>query len=185
MYATNCLLAAVLLTSPADIQLPAETLAWAEACRSSLLALALDAQLLDSREDLNYFNRTQDAACDLRALQGRFRDFAFAPLVQESLRFPDRNTCLELLAFNRAYRDHLLLRIEVDPGDAPALLAALTEADELFQIWRLVADARWNAIYVTPRRQALQALQERIGAEAFYRGDVPPYVPLWRLPLAR
>ena len=185
MFATDCLLAAILLTSPADVPLPAEALAWAEACRTPLLALALDAQLLDPREDLSYFTRSRETAGDLRALQGRFRDFAFAPLVQESLRFPDRNTALEYLAFNRAYRDDLQARLELDPGDAAALRAAQAEADQLYQIWSLVADTRWGAIYVTPRRQALQMLCDQIGAEAFYRGQLPSYVPVGRLPLAR
>ncbi|GEM_PF-2590501 len=185
MLATDCLLAAVLLTAPADAPLPAETLAWAEACRTPLLVLALDAQLLDPREDLNYLTRRQNAACDLRALQGRYRDFAFAPLVQESLRFPDRNTALEFLAFNRAYRNDLQARLEFDPGDAAALRAALAEADQLYHLWCLIADTRWGAIYVTPRRQALQMLREQIGAEAFFSGQLPPYVPVWRLTVVR
>ena len=185
MFASDCLLAAVLLTAPADVPLPVEALAWAEACRAPLLALALDAQLLDPRENLNYLTRSSDAAGDLRALQGRFRDFAFAPLVQESLRFPDRNTSLEFLAFNRAYRDDLQLRLEVDPGDAATLRAALAEADQLYHLWWLVADTRWGAIYVTPRRQALQRLRDEIGAAAFYSGQLPPYVPVWRLAAPR
>ena len=180
MLAIDCLLAAVLLTSSPDAPLPNESLPWAECCRSSLVTLALDAQILDARETL-----AGDAAGELRMLQHRFRELAFAPLVQESLRFPDRKTVLEFLAYNRGYRQELQARLEFDPDHGGNLRIALAEADQLYHIWCIVADTRWGALYVTARRQALQRLLERAGAEAFYSGALPPYVPVWRIPAAR
>ena len=183
MVPIDCLLAAVLLTSAADMT-PTEAL-WAECCGTPLLALALDAQILDVRESLISGRPSGDLANEIRTLQSRFRELAFAPLVQESQRFPDRKTVLEFLAYNRGYRQELQARLEVEPDDRGQLRVALAEADQLYQIWTVVADTRWSAIYVTARRQALKLLLERVGAEAFYSGELPPYVPVWRIPTAR
>ena len=185
MLATECLMAAVLLTSPADVPLPAEVATWAQVCWTPLLALALDAQLFDARENLDYLRTTQDAVADLRALQVRFRDFAFAPLVQECERFPNRKAVQEFLAYNRWYRQDTRARLELDANQAVHLSAALAEADQLYDLWCVVADTSWSALYVTARRQALQKLLDRVGPEAFYSGQLPPYVPVWRIPIAR
>jgi hypothetical protein len=184
MLAYDCLVAAVLLTAAPDVPAAPEALAWAEACRAPLLALALDAQLLDAREEMNHFTRAQDAASDLKALQSRFRDFAFAPLLEESRRFPDRQTVNGFLAFNRAYRLDLLTRLEVDPVHAGHLRDALQETDELHHVWNVLREAQ-SDYYVTARRQTLLMLRDLLGYEAFYAGRLPPYVPVWRLPVAR
>ena len=62
------------------------------------------------------------------------------------------------------------------------LRIALNETDHLYQVWDSVRDARCNYYYVTVRRQALKTLREMIGTEAFYRGELPPHVPVWRFP---
>ena len=185
MLASDCLVAAVLLTCPADLTAPPEALAWAEACRASVLALALDAQLLDPREPLTHFTRPGDLAGDLKALQRRFQEFAFAPLAEEALRFPERDAVLDFLISNRAYREELQLRLAFEPGQAGHLELAMQEADELHRLWVLVAETRWGFLYVTARRQALGQLRDLVGAQAFYSGQLPPYVPVWRIPVAR
>jgi hypothetical protein len=185
MLASDCLVAALLLTSPPELTVPEPALAWAEACRGSLVALALDAQLLDVREPIDYFTRRQEFALDLKALQVRFHDFAFAPLVEESQRFPDRRTINDLLDFNRAYHADLQTRLEADPLRAVHLRQALEETDQLHQIWCAARDAGCGYYYVTVRRQALRQLRDLIGDVAFYSGHMPPYVPVWRLPVER
>lgn len=185
MIASDCLMAAILLTSSAELPLPAESSVWAQVCRTSLLTLALEAQILDPRENLDYLRSPADVRSDLLALQTRFREVAFAPLAEESLRFPDRDTVLDFLAYNRAYRHDVQARQALEPHRAADLAAALTEADQLHSIWCAVADARWGALYVTARRQAMQTLLDRVGPEAFYSGQLPTYVPIWRIPAAR
>jgi hypothetical protein len=185
MLASDCLVAAVLLTCPADLTLPDEALAWAETCRSSLLALALDAQLVDAREPLTHFTRPGDAAADLRSLQRRFQQYAFAPLVEESLRFPPRDAVLDFLLSNRAYRGELQVRMILEPAQAVHLDLAMHEAEELHHIWILVAEARWSFLYVPARRQALQQLRDLVGDRAFYSGHLPPYLPVWRMPITQ
>jgi hypothetical protein len=185
MLASDCLVAAVLLTCPADLTVPNEALTWAEVCRGSLLALALDAQVLDPQEPQTYFTRTEGAAADLKALQRQFEEFAFAPLVEEALRFPKRDVVLDFLICNRAYRAELQLRALLEPARAAHFEIAMHEAEELHHIWVVVADTRWGFLSVTARRQALQQLRDLVGEQAFYSGELPPYLPVWRIPVAR
>jgi hypothetical protein len=48
------------------------------------------------------------------------------------------------------------------------------------QLWDAVRDARSECYYVTARRQALQSLRTTLGPDAYYRGALPPHVPVWR-----
>ena len=43
-----------------------------------------------------------------------------------------------------------------------------------------VRDARSEYYYVTVRRQALVLLRHLAGNHAFYSGQLPPHVPIWR-----
>jgi len=184
MFSCECILAAALLTTPVDGPLPADAETWAQHCRGELIALALDAQLADPREEEKLLVHASDLANHLRVLQDRFTDLAFAPLIEECARFPDRRTIDGFLAFNRAYARDLRERIELDNVQAEQLRGALAETDRLHQIWSVLRDAR--CYYDVPvRRRALQLLHELLGAEAFYLGRMPPYVPLWRFPVAR
>jgi hypothetical protein len=185
MLSSECLLAAVLLTTPSDGTPSPEVHAWSEACRPALLALALDAEILDKRETPQFLVLAQDFTRDLRDLQGRFRDLAFAPLVEEAARFPDRHTINDFLAFNRGYRAELIARLEVDTIHAEQLRLAIAETDDLHHLWNAARDARCAYYYITVRRQALLLLRDLMGAEAFYAGVMPPYVPVWRIAVAK
>ncbi len=180
MFSCECLLAAALLTQSPEATLPPDAVIWAQACRTEMLALALDAELVDRREQANYFIHVQDGVNDLRTFQSRFRDFAFAPLVAECQRFPDRRTIGAFMDFNRAYRNDLLARLAVDNVHADNLRLAIAENDQLHHIWNTIREARCDYYYVTVRREALLLLRDLIGYEDFYRGEAPPYVPVWR-----
>ena len=72
-------------------------------------------------------------------------------------------------------------------GDPDGIVSAneevssyVAEADRLYHIWDLVRDAGSDCYYVTYRRQALAALREAIGRGDYYRGVLPPHVPVWR-----
>jgi hypothetical protein len=99
--------------------------------------------------------------------------------VFDALRFPHRELACELLTFNRAYHSHMSRRIEAE-GARRELEDALTEADQLYRIWDLVRDASSDFYYVSVRRQALAALRDAIGPGDYYRGVLPPHVPVWR-----
>ena len=177
MFTCECVLAAAILVSPATSAEPtARLVAEVQVLRPSLLALALDAELLDPRE--KGFVMSQDALGDLAMLQGREIDLRSAPLLGEAEQHADRKTINELLAVNRQVRNQLTARLSIDLVHAEELRTAIQETDQLYQVWDAVRDARCDYYYVTVRRQALQLLRDLVGAEAFYTGRMPPHVPV-------
>ncbi len=187
MFTYDCVLAAVLLTAPAAPAPPPESGAAAclEWVRPALVQLALDAEIVDGREDRFRPATPADAAADLKELTGRYAEYLSAPQLEECHWFPPRRLVNDFLTFNRAYRNDLLTRLALDPVHAEELRTAVAETDQLYLIWESLRDARCEYYYVTVRRQALRQLRDLIGMEAFYRGQLPPHVPAWHFPLQR
>jgi len=180
MFSCEIVLAAVLLSAPKDLPVLPEQAGWLEAMRPCLLAVAIDAEILDPRERAFLF--TQDLIGDLAMLRSRKDEFARAPLLSECERFPERKLINDLLALNRSYRNDLNARLTLDSIHMEELRTAIGETDQLYQAWDTVRDARCDYYYVTVRRQSLQLLRDLIGAEAFYNGQMPPNVPVWHFP---
>jgi hypothetical protein len=180
MFGIDYLLAVALLTTPPDSDDPVLSLERCAAVRPILQKLAVEWEILDPREVRYKLTRTEDFASDLKELRRRYQELADAPALQDSARFPDRATISDLLAFNRAYRQHIDNRQAVELAHWWELREALQEADRLYHIWDTVRDARCDYYYVTVRRQALKRLRDLIGDEAYYSGNLPPHVPIWR-----
>lgn len=180
MLTCEFVLAAVLLTAPKDIPLPPNQAGWVEVMRPTIIAMAIDGEILDPRE--RAFLLTQDVIGDIAMLQGRSEELAGAPLLGESGRFPERKLVNDFLAVNRSYRNDLSARLAIDLVNMEELRTAIVETDRLYQAWDTVRDARCDYYYVTVRRQALQLLRDLIGPEAFYSGHMPPNVPVWHFP---
>jgi hypothetical protein len=177
-------LAVALLSSPPDALELADTTALHPMLAPALKAVAMEWELLDPRE-VEYLKNPQDFASDLKLLQGRFEEFHRAPKAAEVNRFPGRDLVGDMLAFNRGYRDSVNSRLDLDMVHADELRTILSETDLLYRVYDAVRDARCEYFYVTYRRQALAQLRDLIGEEAFYGGQLPPHVPLWRIPEAR
>lgn len=180
MLTCELILAAALLTAPLETTIPAEMAGAIAAVRPALLAAAIDAEILDPRE--KNFMLAQDLVGDLALLQQRYHDMIDLPRIDECQRFPDRKLVNELLALNRAYRAHLVERLAIDLVHAGDIRDAICETDQLYQVWDAVRDAHCEHYYVTIRRQALGLLRTLVGAENFYRGRLPPPIPVWHLP---
>jgi hypothetical protein len=179
MLSLTHLLAAALLALPPEACPPP----WAHPLLApALRAQAVGRQLLDPRETRYVLAQPQDFAADLNLLRGRARELCGAPLVEEAARFPERAAVNDLMKFNRDYRNDLVARLALDALHEEELRAALAETDQLYRIWDAVRDARCDYYFVTVRRQALWQLRGLIGAEAYYRGQLPPHLPVWRLP---
>jgi hypothetical protein len=176
------LVAAVLLTSPVDSP---ELLAHLELIQPALLRLAIAAEILDAREETLLKGQSRDPVGDLHALRQRFDHLLNAPAVFEGDLFPERKLIEEFLAFNRSYRKELVARLECDPHRAEELRPAIAEVDQLHFVWNLLRDARCRYYYVTVRRESLRQVHDLIGAEAFYRSQMPPHVPLAQFPRLR
>jgi hypothetical protein len=180
MFTYEYVLAAVLITAPADTYTPSDVKGWFEPLQSSLVRVALEAEILDGREVRFVAAAAQDFAGDLKLLQGRFRDLGHAPLLEECQRFPERQMVMDFLAFNRAYRHDLTTQLGLDLIHAEELRLAVMETDRLHNVWDTLRDARCEYYYITVRRQSLHVLRELIGYQAFYTGQLPPHVPVWR-----
>jgi hypothetical protein len=181
MFPGRYLLAFSLLTAPPDIQLPsAGATASCPALKATLQQLAVDCEILDPREVRYVLNRPEEFNTDLALLRRRQQELADAPPLADGDRFPDRATINELLSFNRAYRQPIDVRQSMEPANWWALQKTLQETDSLYQLWDTVRDARCEYYYVSVRRQALKKLRQEVGGEAYYNGQLPPHVPLWR-----
>jgi hypothetical protein len=177
------LLAVVLLTSPPGSATPAQLARLQPlfpVLQFSLQSLAVRGEILDPRELRYILARPEDFLSDLQLIQSRYQDLASAPAVADCERFPDRHLVNEMLAFNRAYKQHIDVRQPVELVHWWDLRVALQEADRLYQIWDAVRDARCDYYYVVVRRQALKRLRNLVGEEMYYEGNLPPCAPLWR-----
>jgi hypothetical protein len=182
MFAANCVMAFTLLTSPpgaVDLKHPPPGY---DALRPVLRQLAVKMELLDPRETQYVLARSEDFLVDLKLLRRRYHNLMDAPPVSECQRFPDRQTINQLLTWNRSYRRFLKVRMACDLVHPEEWRDALEETDRLYQVWDAVRDARCKYYYITVRREALKQLREMIGMPAFYRGELPPHLPVWRLP---
>ncbi len=183
MSTFDYLFAFALLVSPPDLLELADASQLHGPLAPSLRAIAMHLELLDARER-HVLANPEEFARDLKDLQERYQELGDAPSLAECRRFPNREIAGDLLAFNRAYRDSLSNRLALDAVHAEELRVALAETDHLYQIWEAVQNVRNETYYVKFRRQALQQLRQLVGAQAFYSGQLPPHVPLWRIPIA-
>jgi hypothetical protein len=184
MFTYECALAAVLITASPDTGTATELHAWHGPLAAAIVSVAVDAEILDVRETTYLLAVAPDFARDVKMLQTRFRELLGAPLSEECDRFASRAIVADFVAFNRSYRQDLVTRLALDPVHAAELREAIGETDDLHRIWDTLRDARCQYYYVTVRRQALQMLRDMLGLEAFYRGTMPPHVPVWHFPVA-
>jgi hypothetical protein len=180
MLACDVFLVVALLTAPAGSPEPAGLQSLYPSLRGPLQTLAVRWEILDPREVRYILARQEDFASDLNLLRRRYQELHTAPAVADCLRFPERGMVNDLLAFNRAYRQFIDMRQPVELIHWWDLRLTMQETDRLYQIWDTVRDARCDYYYVTVRRQALKHLRELVGEEAYYSGNLPPCVPLWR-----
>ena len=179
MLPLDYLLALALLTGAPDSVELKEPRQLFPALRLPCRVLAVELEILDPREVRYILARAEDFAADLKLLRRRYHELATAPMADDALRFPDRGTVNELLAFNRRYRQLIDVRKPLELVHGWELRVALQETDRLYQIWDKVRDARCPYYYVTVRRQALKRLREMVGEDSYYSGNLPPCVPLW------
>ena len=182
MFTYDCVLAAVLLTAPPNAYAAENLEGWLEPLRPALVSLAVNQEILDEREVPNRLANAQDFAEDLELLQTRFAGLMNAPYLEECRRFPESELAGQFLTFNEAYHRDLSAQLVFDLLHADEIRSALLETEQLHRIWEALRDARNEFYYVGVRRQSLRSLRDMMGLEAFYTGQLPPQVPVWRLP---
>ena len=175
---TISILAFAMITAPPSAPAPViDAAAW-PTFRTALREQAIRCEILDPREER--LSRLDQFGADLTTLRQRHRDLRNAPPLADALRFPNRRQVSEMLQFNRDYRKHLKERQVVDLYRGSVFKDAIRETDDLYHVWDLVREATCEIYYVPVRRQALTDLRALIGPAAYFAGDLPPYVPLWR-----
>lgn len=180
MALSEFILAAMLLLSPLEMPDPEKSIQDEADLSPFVQAIALNFEILDLREHQYILLRSSDFQSDVKLLKKRYNELYDAPLVFDSIRFPDRLVIQEMLGFNRAYRHHLSARVHLEPAFGEDLHAVIKETDQLYQVWDYIRDSRCEYYYITVRRHALKKVLESIGTEAFYNGVYPPSVPTWR-----
>lgn len=168
------LIAALLLTSP-----PAEPIgdvlpapvpdAWLEALRPSLIALAVDAEIIDARE--------VGQQHELSGLQAAWQTMLHAPRVGECERFPPRPVLDAMLSANRARRNYLAGRLAIDLFHDAEIREEIGQLDCLHSAIEALRDAASPTYYVQVRRSSLASFRDRIGAAAWARGELPAAIP--------
>ena len=148
--------------------------------RPVIQSVAIEWELLDSRETRYVLSRPEDFSGDVKLIRRRFGELHDAPPSQDCMRFPDRNLINDLLKFNREYRQYLEARQATEAMYWWQLRETIVECDRIHQVWDTVREASCDYYYVTVRRQALKKLRETLGDQAYYSGVLPPHVPVWR-----
>jgi hypothetical protein len=176
--------AIILLTAPPDSLELSDPAATHQLAAPAMRQVALQWEILDARET-DYLKHAQDFASDLKLLQGRVEELRHAPPLADAYRFPSRELVNDMLAFNRTYRDGINTRLDLDMIHADELRNILGETDFLYRVYDSVRDARCEYFFITYRRQALAQLRELVGVQTYYTAQLPPHVPLWRIPEER
>jgi len=180
MFPLDYIVAAALLAAPPDAADPAAALDAHFAFCPAMQELAVDWEILDRRELRYLLANKDDYRSDMEMMRQRYYDLKDAPPLHDCMRFPPRAAVSELLAFNRAYREYLEKRKDLERSSATEYQEALQETERLCRIWEDIRDTRLEFRYVAARRQALKRVRDAIGEQAFYNGNYPPHVPVWR-----
>lgn len=97
-----------------------------------------------------------------------------------NLGYFDRNCVQELLEFNLQYQACCERNYILDIVNRGYWGVCLAEAKWLFRVYDVLDDSLciYNSVFT--RRLALGKLRDILGEENFYRGPLPPHIPLWR-----
>lgn len=182
MFTYEVVISAVLLTSPgAEVK---GLHPWVSVTYPSLLALAVEAEIIDPRGVPIYvYMRDETYMVErLSNLRDLYQELHDAPMLAECQRFPGYPLIVEMIAANRQFRAELGQRLAIDLVHQGPILEAIEQTEQLYRIWSEAKDVQGEHYYVTVRRQSLRTLRGIIGPEAFYAGTMPPPLPLWAIP---
>ena len=162
--------------------------------RRAIASVAVQFQILDKQEVKNddFFAPRYRGHCSeayrldafsqaIVDLQQRRQQLQAAPFIEESMRFPPRNVIDDMLAFNRKYMEWLKNFHAIAPAwKKREIDVVISETEQLYQVWFKLREAQNGIYYVQVRRQMFSELRDLVGMRAFYSGELPPHVPIWR-----
>jgi hypothetical protein len=125
-----------------------------------------------------------DFRAELSYVRRHFRELQDAPPLEDCGRLPPLEVTTAYCRLNWSYQEGLKARRWVCRYRWEELTQALDEAQCLYQVWETVREANCADRSWACRRRALSRLRETLGSPAFYRGELPPCLPVWRFPEA-
>jgi hypothetical protein len=173
--------AAFLLTAPLGTQdsiPPADQ--WPMVQRG-LQQLAVQWEILDTRESGYILNRREEFVSDINLLRRRMVEFKDVPLLADHYRLPSKQIASDLISVNREYRKSLADRRVIEVDRAQILGDVIRECDELYQVWDCIRDANCDYYHVTVRRQSLKRLRDLVGDDDYNSAKFPASIPYWRM----
>lgn len=96
----------------------------------------------------------------------------------------NRSCTRPILMFNQEYQS--FCRHKIEHGGFKALRffgEALEESKKIHSIYDMLDDAFTEELTLFRRRKALHLMREYLGEEHFYKGMLPPPVPIWKFEL--
>ena len=134
---------------------------------------------------LNLRLETDNASCDLYTLRKESKECFEKKFPSQSYLYHFGYTHFsqtkDLLLFSNTYIEFCKKNIDIgNIEEQSAWYKVLKEAEHLNQIYNLVDDSVITQYGLYQRRLALFKLKQIIGEDDFYRGKLPPNVPIWR-----
>jgi hypothetical protein len=116
----------------------------------------------------------------LRYVRAHARALSTAPSINDCAGLPNAEVAADFCRFSEQYQLHLQTQQSMMPHRSTELVQALDEARDLYRVWTTVRRAGMTEESWVSRRRALGQLRETLGEQAYYGGQLPPCVPLWR-----
>ncbi len=161
-----------LILCPSDPPVPqqAPPQAW-----QALKEIALALEIVGPHE-----NWATDFSAELRYVRRHYRSLRFAPPLADCSWLPSPNLSRDVCCFNETYQAHLQMQRIIYPYRAEQIDAVMLETRQLYCVWDAVRRANSTGESWALRRRMLLRLRDSIGDEAYYRGDLPCWVPCFR-----
>jgi hypothetical protein len=121
-----------------------------------------------------------DFRSEVRYVRAHVRALQDAPSLNDCEWLPSAETVADGCRFSEQYQMHLQTQMNQMPHREQEIGQALEESRRLYRVWDTVRRAALPQESWVSRRRALGQLRDALGDEAYYSGQLPPCVPVWR-----
>jgi hypothetical protein len=120
-----------------------------------------------------------DFASEMRYVGRHYAELREAPPLSDSLLFPPLQVCQKSCSFNWNYQEGLKARKAFQLHKSDDIDEEIKTAEKLYRIWEHVREVQCEDRSWVCRRRALLQLRQTIEQGSYYRGELPPCVPIW------
>jgi hypothetical protein len=101
------------------------------------------------------------------------------PPLTDLVRFPDESTTAWNIRWNQDFQEAVIHDYPFRRAYTQDFNDALLESRELYGLWDTLLDAHCCHASWETKKDRLRTLRDRIGAEAYFHGRMPPPIPMW------